>query len=207
YHSTYYFANVINNVVFNSFDYLRSLDRFFQIESVIEPFPKFGNLHRFIYFILESIIVYEQDSKKWEDVNNENYKNAFFRVNELMRYHNINHLSLAEWYEQVNDINWGNWEDYVSNYYSYLSEGPLDQLFRRLTAEIFYILFQNRLFLKEFNELIASQIEHITLDELDNEQIRLFESEGILRRCYVNQWVKNAVFFRDRGHCCDCHTN
>lgn len=207
YHSTYYFANIINNVVFDSFNYLRSLDRFFQFEAVTDSFPKFSNLHRFIYFTLESIIIDERNGEAIENVNDDNYRNANFYVNELINYHKISHLSFSEWYEKVNISKSGHWEDHVSNYYSYLLDGPLDQLLRRLTAEVFYILFQNRLFLKEFNELVASHIESLTLAELDRDQFGLFAGDGILKRCYVNQWVKKAVFFRDRGHCCGCHTN
>lgn len=75
--------------------------------------------------------------------------------------------------------------------YDYLQELQLcseeyDTCVRQLTQEMFYILFQNREFLYNFNSGLAAY------NQSENKRIS------------IPQWAQRAVFFRDHGYCVFC---
>ncbi|MFA1512649.1 HNH endonuclease [Priestia aryabhattai] len=205
YYNTYYFSNIISNAVLHELQFPGSTEayRFFLRCKTYKEFPKFSNLHSFIFFVIKETL--REDDRNWPNINKDNYINVTFQVNKLMNYHDIDHLSFYQWYEKINQQTFEYWDDAATAYYQDLLEGPLLDLLKRLTDEVFYVLFQNRFLLKEFNQLIADHIRLLTFEEIEDKDISLFEREGCLKRCYVNQWVKSAVFYRDRGHCCCCN--
>lgn len=207
YYSTYYFADIINNVIVNeSFDYARTLDDFFQGEMLYLAFEKNSNLHRFIYWVIERVLIDEADGEIRETINEKNYFKIKFTINKFMEKHNIKHISYAEWYENIDKQKQVIGEDSILSYYEYLLvEGSLDSLISRMTEEVFYILFQNRVFLKEFNEYVASYISYLKLEDLSFDERDYFEKDGVLKREHINSWVRKTIFFRDRGRCCCCN--
>jgi len=76
------------------------------------------------------------------------------------------------------------------------------QLVTHTVEEIFYILFQNRGLLMEFNLMISGALERVQPNEIDNE---LVTRRGRIKRVHIPQWVKRAVYFRDRGQCVMCN--
>lgn len=55
YYETYYFANIIKNILSDPFPYIHKLDAFYGDDayvSFIQPFPKFSVFHQFIAFII-----------------------------------------------------------------------------------------------------------------------------------------------------------
>ena len=75
--------------------------------------------------------------------------------------------------------------------YDYLQElqlcsGEYDTCVRQLTQEMFYILFQNREFLYNFNSGLAVYNPRVN------------------NRISIPQWAQRAVFFRDHGYCVFC---
>lgn len=82
-------------------------------------------------------------------------------------------------------------EDLVYDWYEdlRLSES-YDKLIHAMADEVFHVLFANRRILFNFNEWIAWRIGN---DDL-----------GPVRRERPPSWAKRAVFFRDRGRCCQC---
>lgn len=67
--------------------------------------------------------------------------------------------------------------------------------------DIFSVLFQNKLFLRDFNLKISELIT--SLEYSDHPE--LLKSGGVLKRCdYIPEWLKRGVFFRDKGRCQLC---
>ena len=87
----------------------------------------------------------------------------------------------------INQLTDTDLEELHREYLSYLwAEEAYDDVLLRISNEMFYVLFQNRAFLYNFNFFITAY----------NHQIK--------KRLYIPKWVKNAVFFRDRGRCVFC---
>lgn len=73
------------------------------------------------------------------------------------------------------------------------------QLFDRMAEEVFYILFANRSFLLDFNNIVAQTV-------LDTEYpAHLTTKKGTLKRTAIPQWVKKAVYHREKGRCVFCN--
>lgn len=65
----------------------------------------------------------------------------------------------------------------------------LDAFTLKVASEMFFILFQNRVFVHDFNLRISNYSQ---------------ETKG---RVNMPLWVKRAVFYRDRGRCVFCNTD
>lgn len=74
-------------------------------------------------------------------------------------------------------------------------------LFSAMAEEAFHILFYNRNFLLEFNKLVAETIRET---EYPSE---LITRKGRLKRTSFPQWVRTAIFHRDKGRCVYCNTD
>lgn len=53
--------------------------------------------------------------------------------------------------------------------------------------------------------MLPSYIDDTEIKDLSIKDKKHFEKDGILRRAYIPTWVRNSIFFRDRGHCCCCN--
>lgn len=81
-----------------------------------------------------------------------------------------------------------------------------EELFYKLAQEMFYILFMDKLFLVDFNKLVQKVIvekENYSLYNLCFDKNRIDEN-GRIKRCAIPQWVKVAVFHREKGRCAFC---
>lgn len=70
---------------------------------------------------------------------------------------------------------------------------------------MFYILFANRRLLANLNDLLARTVQLNFSDDLPDDIAHLFDRTGKLKRVAVPEWVKRAVFHRDRGMCSSCN--
>ena len=205
YFETYYFANIINNILRDPFAYLRSLDDFFgenNYKEFLEPFPKISRLHNFITFIIDSINYEEindeqteafinRKTKLWIEIAFEHYEFEFESFDNWLLYQDKGRQDITE-------------DDIVEYLNELQLSGPYEQLLERMAEEIFFILFLNRQTLQRFNSMIASQIQFRDLDELDREDLFFFKKSGILKRVNIPSWVQRAVLHRDRGMCVSC---
>jgi hypothetical protein len=82
-----------------------------------------------------------------------------------------------------------------------MNESQFIQLFDEMAYEAFHILFLNRNFLLKFNRLVAE-----TVPEVDYPDGALTE-KGTIKRKAIPQWVRNAVYHRDKGRCVYCNTD
>lgn len=79
-------------------------------------------------------------------------------------------------------------EDAFENYlFELWIGGKYEDVVERIANEMFYILFQNRKFLLRFNFYMSRA------------------HEDKFSRTYIPQWVKRAVYYRDRGKCVLCN--
>ena len=198
YYATYYYSNIIENVLRDPFPYVRNLNDFYgdgKLEYMLVPFQKNSTFHQFIYFIIEDLI----NSNFPEDPHC-----SRFHLHDIFKYHNLEYMSYDNWRKQLK----GDLSSYeYSDYYSDLCmNGEIDNLLSLLTDEVFFVMFMNRQALLNFNTMMAGIIEMTSIEELiDNDNKKHFSKDGVLKRTSIPQWVKDAVFFRDRGHCTNCN--
>jgi hypothetical protein len=206
YFETYYFANIINNILREPFAYLRSLNDFFGDENYrnfLVPFPKISALHNFIIFIIDSINY--DDLHEAEENKFKNSKKKLW-IELALEHYNLEFDSFDNWLagKEINRAEII--DDDIADYFRYLQlSGPYEQLLELVSEEIFFILFLNRETLQRFNELISHQIHERELDEIDDEDLPFFRANGVLRRVSIPKWVMRAVAHRDRGMCVSCH--
>lgn len=81
------------------------------------------------------------------------------------------------------------------------------QLMDRMADEVFHVLFADRGVLAAVNAFVSSYIESSYLRDVYPEFSHLFTASGRLRRKDIPQWVKRAVFHRERGYCAECGHN
>jgi hypothetical protein len=207
FYDTYYFTNLVHNVVSNSTTYLRGLEGFFGdygYQRLLEPFPKFSRLHEFIKFITMAVMYEELDDTVVVEVCEKDNENLW--ANQALERHGIPHISLDEWLagQGLTREDLEN-EDSLVDYYTFLyDEGSLETLFNQLAEEVFFVLFPNRKFLSQFNQLLSFQILDTYLDDLEDSERKYFRRDGVLKRVAIPVWVKKAVYFRDRGMCSLC---
>lgn len=206
YFETYYFANIINNILREPFGYIRSLNDFFGEENYrnfLNPFPKTSALHDFIIFIIDSI-----NYDDLEESENNLFKSGKRKlwVEIAMQNYGFEFESFEEWLTERDKSLEEIIDDDIADYFRDLRfYGPYEELLERMADEIFFVLFLNRETLQKFNLLISHQIEDKDLDELYEEDLYFFKKNGVLNRFAIPKWVRRAVTHRDRGMCVSCH--
>lgn len=76
-------------------------------------------------------------------------------------------------------------------------------LFKYVVEDTFTVLFQNKVFLRDFNLKIAELINSLKYHEYPD----ILSSDGVLKRCNLPEWLKQGVFYRDKGKCQLCGTD
>lgn len=214
YHGTYYYANIIQEILNNHFDYLHTIEPLFCNSGILyytAPFTKWSNLHHFLYFVIEDFLYKQAYNWKLRKCLS---KNIYITpIEYALRDYNLEHISFMEWaarenYNQVTD-------EYIYYYFQeIMCTESYEPLINRMVEDVFYILFLNRELLKEFNLLLSgylelelqfNKIEANTILE-DSKQLSTYIRQDFkLYRKSIPKWVKKAVFFRDRGRCVFCN--
>ena len=206
-YNTYYYANVVHNVLSDQFAFLRHIHDFFENDAHLvyaQPFQKQSLMHRFIEFSIESL--FDEDLHSKMACDSIRTGTVELPINSTYRYYGIKHTTFAEWLSDNKRHSEHIIEDQMANYYSDLRlEESYEKLMTQLVAEVFHLLFGNRRALLLLNDMAAFHIRDTSKDDIDAEYSLLFEKNGVLKRVYVPSWAKNAVFFRDRGRCVFCN--
>lgn len=204
YYNTYYYCNVIVNVI-KDIDYLTKLNEFFEDyfdESCIDgyKFPRDSILHDFLRWVIDEIMWEEMDEvlKKMDSEyssatgdKKDKLKTAFtdrygYEVRLQLEYviesYTNEKLSFRKWleiesFEFIQDAARDFFEDYDEVRWKAIDA---------IADEVFYLLFQNREFLLWFNESIASW------------------NKFKMNRCTIPEWVKRVIRHRDKGRCVFC---
>ncbi|MCX6236987.1 MAG: HNH endonuclease [Bacteroidia bacterium] len=212
YFNSYYYANIVNNLIINRWNFLGFVSQFFEIEpiaSLIEPWQKKSVLHQFIYYVISTTI----EDEAYDDAV-EQLKIAKLRGNNELGSVYI------EWVFENYQIECYSFKDFCpkdlhsieeDDFYEYYIElilcSDIEGLYKKITEEVFYIIFNNRNLLLNFNWIVAGYIQDLNIDmfkeDFQENSVYLLK-EGQLKRESIPEWVKHAVYFRDRGKCCLC---
>ncbi|MGQ3014222.1 MAG: HNH endonuclease [Flavobacteriales bacterium] len=76
-----------------------------------------------------------------------------------------------------------------------------EELFNKMSEEVFYIMFANRQFLLNFNNLTTETVVNTTFPK------EYLTSKETIKRIVIPKWVKDAVYQRDKGRCVFCNTD
>lgn len=220
FYETYYFATCIRNILHDQFAYIRHLNDFYgdgNYLSFAEPFPRFSAFHSFIEFVLQTLLTDDTETcdLDFRQHQMEKFKNIPSALQDMqpdvlpiehsLLFHGITHISFADWLTKAEKTFDQACRDDVCEYLDLLSEeGIVDALLAQALRETFYLLFGNRPLLLLFNQMMADQMNETVLAEIDPETRRFFERDGVLRRFPLPEWVRRAVFYRDRGLCSVC---
>jgi len=220
YYETYYFANIIQNIIHDPSPYIRSLDAFWgdeQHECFFLPFPRCSAFHQFTEFIVRSVMYEETQSfdlevqkeslAKFDSLaSSERECLKKLPIEDAFLFYKLKHESFVEYLKGISKTFEAADEDNIYGYYENLIlSGPVDELMERITREVFHIMFLNRVVLREFNEHIAHIITSSFIEEFSLEKRRLFSRDGVLGRHSIPEWAKHAIFHRDKGRCTLCN--
>lgn len=211
YYNTYYYANIINNILTGDFDFIGFISRFFEPEGTInylaEPFQKKSAFHSFIEHIVAEFFdddMHEKDSSNYDYSKIDSHYKFVPYADDVLKEYGFNNYGLDETINDYSDI-----EKYHTEIYE---SGILLDLFEIIAEEVFYIMFNNRQVLLQFNYIVAQHMDMFIVDNVEYEEDeeykelrKLFTKKGYLKRVRIPEWSKKAVFFRDRGRCCFCH--
>ncbi len=172
-----------------------------EYEKLIKPNKK-TLLHDFI----ESVIEKDLNDYLFTHIIADLRCNIYNKNNPISLYCSEYKIDFLDLSDQVNDdneflddVSWQIWYDYC---YGSIPNEIFEQLIPKIGIEVFEILFSNRIFLQNFNALLSQKIKEIPFCE-DNYDI--LRSDGVLHRCtYWPTWLKDALFFREKGKCAIC---
>ncbi|MAL96781.1 MAG: HNH endonuclease [Haliea sp.] len=221
FYETYYFCNIVRNVLHDQFSFLRNLDEFYGDGKALyfsEPFPKYSALHYFIEFIVEDIYHEEAFKTDLDERRSmiDRFKNIPSALKDIQptrlpiesafKFHGIDFQSFESYLQDMNRSFLEATEDDVYDYINELRiSGPYEKLTQQTVDEVFYVLFQNRTLLMVFNEMMADALETNQPTEAPEELASNFTKSGTIKRRNIPKWVKKAVYFRDRGRCVLCN--
>ncbi len=208
-YESYYFCNIIKNVLNEQGAYMRGLNDYHGDGRSVDfdlAFPKWSHFHGFIGFIIEGVYAENLNHENLNDmlVAFKGYQPLFSTVADetivsflSIRNNFLTYLGQAG--KSLNESGVADLEDFLSGFY----DGVLfQQYIEKTIKEVFYILFGDRSVLKLYNEMIAD------VRELDWEP-QCYDSDvntkkGYLRRRRIPKWVQKAVYHRDKGRCVIC---
>lgn len=218
---TYQIASRVEHVAINFSSYFRELEALtldLGISDFISHWQKESALHKFIRYIADGILESENSGKnripygdptrpKWTlpleaaFVIYELQEEVGFEIPKIPPIEKKNgNLTVVEdapelldaCYEYFQDMRWTQiYED----------------LMQRISDEVFYVMFTNRVALQGLHEYLAfyvKQCEPEFFEEDHPDLIRCFSGSGKLKRTKIPKWARRAVFFRDRGICTKC---
>ena len=190
--SIYQFVNIINEMVESDFDFWNFNGIQF-VNSALK-FNKISLLHIYVSCTLYNYYskLFRKNGDCIEDDELEWWIN-------LMEEYNIE----LQWsgYDPDKDDADASWIWFQKHKNTFLL------FFEKIADEVVHILFNDKQFLVKFNRLVRNVIidEYNTYSEIINWPAGVRNKNGTIKRCSIPQWVKNAVFYRDKGRCVFCN--
>lgn len=112
---------------------------------------------------------------------------------EIMKEYEI--IPAEEYDEDVDDASLVWFEKNIENFAN---------LFDKISPELVHILFNDKQFLFKFNSLVQKNVKDEEKDYNLPWPKDSLNEDGTIKRQTIPQWVKNAVYHRDKGHCVFC---
>lgn len=183
FNSAYKFADIIDKSV----EYGVELFNFNQVY-FLKNSTKFSQdtiLHQ--YIVCELLNYFSKDFRRNGDSYDEDEMNNWYEL------YSIYSIKIEEFDFENEELDIYDW--YCEN------EENFYTLFDAMGEEIFHILFSNRSFLLRFNNLITETVKGFKYP------VEYLNKKGRIKRTRIPEWVKNAVFLRDKGRCVFCNTD
>lgn len=219
-YATYHFANIIDGVLTDQLSYLRNLNDFYgegKIEWFVEPFLKNSAFHRFIDFVVTSVVDEETYNVDLDSMKKEylrcrefmpEYADEFklLPVNVYFNNYGIEHASFEQWLDDnKKDFISVTMDDIYDYFNSFYESGEIEELIERIREEVFFVMFSNRKALQIFNQMMAGILSQLDINEVEPKNKTFFKDKSVLKRVPIPAWAKKAVFYRDRGRCVKCN--
>lgn len=205
YHNVYYYCGILSNIIeCQQEEFLTKLWEFSHgyLEAIPKDFSKMSVLILFCRWSVKCIMEEDMEKEldeikhhieKYSEDGNEALKMAFcregsyfsFEVERAIEHYYNEKNKFFDWLQETRyDFMEDAFEDYL---FELWIGGKYEDVIDQIANEMFYILFQNRKFLLLFNFYMSRT------------------HEENFPRTYIPQWVKRAVFYRDRGKCVLCN--
>jgi len=207
YYETYYYANIISNILEDPSPYVRKIHEWYEEneeEVLLPPFPKWNRLQQFCEHVIESLI--DENISLTAVDNIRNNPKAQLWLDRALKFHGFDISGFQEWMiendREISDLT----EDDLADYHNeqYLC-GQLGDLIEHLSKETFHVLFANRNLLLSLNQFLSGILLFNFGDEVPEGLGNSFERPGKLKRVSIPEWVKRSVFYRDKGMCSSCN--
>ncbi len=223
YFATYSYASAVRNILHDRFAYLRDLEGFYGDDQLLEytaPFRPHSAFHGFISYVVETIARHDfsdvELAQRQRNLANfscipaalEDLRPDLLPIEEAFAAHDIEYFPfrhmLAERGREFASATQDDLDEYLEE--TWLG-AAWERLLEQFTEEAFLILFQNRLLLLLFNDMMSDHVRSTFVSELDEPYRSRFRGDGVLKRAPIPKWARRAVYFRDRGRCVLCRAN
>ena len=209
YFETYYYANVVDEMLTDVEPFLVNLNNWHvdrKEELFVRPFSRWSVLHDLSYFVIEEL--FQERTRDIDMSELARDRTSRLWVEEAMRHHGQKVIPFRSWVKDAGIKPSKITEDHVHDYHQSLMEsGELSALLEQLANEVFFLLFANRMLLAKLNHYISVAARHIDAPDISDEYRCCLEANGTIKRVALPEWVKRAVFFRDRGKCASCNSD
>uniref|UniRef100_UPI000D3D51B5 HNH endonuclease n=1 Tax=unclassified Variovorax TaxID=663243 RepID=UPI000D3D51B5 len=220
FYETYNICDVVNGLLNNMSDHALLLEGFHcdeQWSSWLAPYEKQTVLHLFIGFVVQGIHSEQADAF---DIEKQKRIYANFKeippaiadlqphklpIEDALEHHGIDHQTFFDFlkfegktFEEAD----------ADDIYEYMNEvwisAAYGDLMKQTVDEVFHVLFNNRDLMMKFNAYVSGVLGGAEWHRAKDLDRSLLVSNGTLARVRPPRWARNAMFFRDRGHCVLC---
>ncbi|GHM99154.1 hypothetical protein WSM22_06440 [Cytophagales bacterium WSM2-2] len=200
YYNTYYYSNIVSNILSQDIELLGFISNFFADEETIyylaKPFEKESAFHVFIKHIIIEFLendMSEHDEKifKYYEAGKSPLKPLY--AESALKEYGLDDYNFEEFIDEKKQIDYQD----VEAYHDELRlTGKIEDLCDQITKEVFYIMFNNREVLLNFNYMVAQHM-NVTTNEIENDDIkRLFNKNGLLKSENSRMVQKSRSFQR-----------
>jgi hypothetical protein len=208
YYNTYYYSNILSNILSRDIELIGFISNFFSHEEAMydlaKAFQKDSAFHHFIKSVVGDFFQNDMDEFDQEIFNRGKIypgsKQQLY-IEQTLKEYRFNDHFFNDFIVNKNTIAYSDIEAYRDDL---ILTGVFEELLDKIANEIFYIMFNNRQALLQFNYIVAEHMP-VEINKIEEVSVRkLFTNKGYLKRVRVPDWCKHAVYFRDRGKCCFC---
>lgn len=174
------------------------------LPSILYKPAKVTILHHFIFQALlhtDTYKFHKNDDLYEEDYLRDGYENSkLARLDADFYRYSINLLPFQQFANELK-IDENTPEGFVRNWFDSQYESFIE-LWEKKTDDAFYFIFSNRTLLIRFGLLLS---EYIKKELIPRQLLRPYTTKkSKIKRIVFPNWVKRAVFYRDRGQCVYC---
>lgn len=196
----YFICQIVDRSL-SDINYVRNVEDFMGDMAclrLLSNYPKYTPFHEYIEEIVADVIWEERDADTSKLVDDNQVRcGRKLWVDYLLEAHGFQ-TTYLQWVRKKNES--GGVEEYLEHLQH---EEIMSDLIECVAKEVFHILFTNRKVLRNFGVRAAYQVLEVAPDMYPEK----FSHKGHLYRARIPQWVKNAIFHRDKGMCVQCRSD